>query len=382
MLTFNLEKHQDVVDELNGRLKSLRHAELAVAAQPMCFGVDLSHWQGPIDFAKVKAAGFAFVVLKATEGTGYVDPNFRTYRAQAHAAGLIVLIYHFVGSSSARRVYDVAAELDHFVATVGTLAVGEGAAEDYEPANPPPNPGDWSRAWLDGVRARLGVSPWIYMNSSTERGINWTAAGIPDRYGLWLALYDNDPDMDPVVHWPALAAEQYWDRATVPGIAGPVDVDVFYGTAAQLLKYCKQAGPTPSPQPPTPAPEDDDLTPDQAAMLARIDAAVAQIGDGPVGLHALQARDASTDADNRSGFILTAVQTQIVPALNQLVAAASTGQQIAVAKLTADITAGVTANLTQQLLAQVDDVVKTELGKDNAAQAQAIVTAIAAKLGA
>lgn len=227
-------------------------------------GMDCSHWQGAIDFKKVKAAGFVFVVLKATEGNGFVDPNFRMYRAQAHAAGLIVLIYHYVGSSSAKRVYDVNSELNHFIATVGTLTPGEGIALDYEPAAPPPDPVSWSKAWLDGARARLGASPWIYMNSSTESRYNWSP--LTRDYGLWLAKYDNDPDMDAVVHWPGLAAEQYWDKATIPGVPGPVDIDVFYGTPAQLLLYCKGGA--------SPIPTEDDMATLDAEDLKNIYEAV------------------------------------------------------------------------------------------------------------
>jgi GH25 family lysozyme M1 (1,4-beta-N-acetylmuramidase) len=248
VLTFILQRHQDVVDRINEAAKGPVRRFLAGSPQPMCFGVDVSHWQGPINFARVKAAGFTFVVIKATEGTGYVDPNFRAYRAQAHAAGLIVRMYHYAGSSTARRVYAWDAEAAWFMQTVGPLAVGEGADLDCEPAVPPTDLPGWCRPWLDRV-ATLGASPWIYQNSSTEARWNWTAAGIPARYGLWLAKYDNDPDMDPVVHWPSLVAEQYWDKATVPGIAGPVDVDVFYGTPAQLLAYCKGGAPTPAPTP-------------------------------------------------------------------------------------------------------------------------------------
>jgi lysozyme len=242
-LAFTLERHQGVVDRLNEAGKGPVRRFLAGAPQPMCFGADMSHWQGPINFARIAAAGFTFVDIKATEGTGYVDPNFRAYRAQAHAAGLIARMYHYAGSSTARRVYAWDAEAAWFAQTVGPLAAGEGADLDWEPAVPPADAPGWARAFLDRT-AGLGCSPWIYMNSTTERNNNWTAAGIPARYGLWLALYDNDPDMDPVVHWPSLAAEQYWDKATVPGVPGPVDVDVFYGTRDQLLAYGK-GGTTP-----------------------------------------------------------------------------------------------------------------------------------------
>jgi GH25 family lysozyme M1 (1,4-beta-N-acetylmuramidase) len=68
VLTFILQRHQDVVDRINEAAKGPVRRFLAGSPQPMCFGVDVSHWQGPINFARVKAAGFTFVVIKATEG--------------------------------------------------------------------------------------------------------------------------------------------------------------------------------------------------------------------------------------------------------------------------------------------------------------------------
>ena len=61
----------------------------------MSEGVDISHWQGAIDWTKVAAAGKKFAYMKASESTDFVDPNYTTNRAQARAAGLLVGAYHF-----------------------------------------------------------------------------------------------------------------------------------------------------------------------------------------------------------------------------------------------------------------------------------------------
>jgi GH25 family lysozyme M1 (1,4-beta-N-acetylmuramidase) len=261
VLTFTLERHQAVVDALNGQQRARGARTFLAAPAALTFGIDVSHWQGPIDWRAVATAGFRFVVIKATEGTGFVDSRMREYRAGARKAGLIVLLYHYVGSSSARRVFDATAEAEFFAATVGPLAKGEGVAEDYEPLAPPPDPAGWSRTFLERVRTRLGVPrPWIYLNSTAERTVDWTAAGVAPAFPLWLAKYDNDPDMDAAVHWPRLAAEQYWDKATVPGVPGPVDVDVFYGTVTELLAHCAGGG----------APEEDEMSAEAEQRIAAI----------------------------------------------------------------------------------------------------------------
>src|ERR1700679_4105731 len=58
-------------------------------------GIDISHYQNDVDFAKLKAAGISFVFIKATEGVDYVDPNFSTYWKAAKAFGIPRAPYHF-----------------------------------------------------------------------------------------------------------------------------------------------------------------------------------------------------------------------------------------------------------------------------------------------
>lgn len=215
-------------------------------------GIDVSHHQGAIDFGKVKASGIGFAVVKATEGVGFTDPLFAAYRRQARAAGLIVGIYHFA------RAGDAAAEAAYFLRVVGALQPGEFLVLDWEvPATDPPG---WCKAWLDAVHAATGVKPLIYLNQSAMRGWNWTDGVVRGDYGLWLAVYDNSTAQPAVSQWAAAAMKQYSDRGTVPGISGGVDLDVFYGTAEQLLAYCKAPDPAPEPLPaPTPDSEDDDM---------------------------------------------------------------------------------------------------------------------------
>src|SRR3954447_14454555 len=81
-------------------------------------GCDVSHWQGSPDFAAVRASGRGFVVLKATEGADYVDPQFTANLPRARAAGLAVGYYHKT------RAGDPAAEAAWFAQTVGDLGEG------------------------------------------------------------------------------------------------------------------------------------------------------------------------------------------------------------------------------------------------------------------
>src|SRR5438270_692260 len=98
----------------------------------------------------MKSAGQDFVVLKATEGDTFVDPQFAASRAAAHAAGLVVGLYHFA------RAGDAGTEAAFFAGTVGALQAGEFAALDWEV--PAADPVGWCTAWLGAVRGRLGVT--------------------------------------------------------------------------------------------------------------------------------------------------------------------------------------------------------------------------------
>lgn len=66
----------------------------------MIWGVDISGWQAGIDLAQVQREGFAAVIIKATEGSGYTSPAYVEQRDAARAAGLRVMAYHYVLASS------------------------------------------------------------------------------------------------------------------------------------------------------------------------------------------------------------------------------------------------------------------------------------------
>jgi lysozyme len=209
-------------------------------------GVDVSHHQGAIDWPAVAASGWAFAVIKATEGTGYVDPALAANRAGARAAGLVTGLYHFA------RAGDPVAEANYFASTVGALSAGEFIALDWEVQAA--NPVAWCKAWLDRATACLGPRPLIYLNQSTMASYDW--APVAADSGLWEAKYDGSPSAPVTAHWAFAAMKQYGSTGSVSGIGGPCDVDEFYGTAAQLRAYgAAGIAPTPPPAPtPTPPP--------------------------------------------------------------------------------------------------------------------------------
>jgi GH25 family lysozyme M1 (1,4-beta-N-acetylmuramidase) len=196
-------------------------------------GIDVSHHQGAPDLAAVRRSGRSFVVVKATEGTAWTDPQFAASRTRAADAGLLVGMYHFA------RAGDPGAEAADFARAVGPLRPGEFAVLDWEVSAP--DPVAWCAAWLTAVRDALGVTPLLYLDRSTRDRYDWTPV-VREDVALWLAAWDGRTDAVAAGAWPVLAMKQYSDAGAVPGVDGPVDLDVFYGGEDQLRAHGKAAG--------------------------------------------------------------------------------------------------------------------------------------------
>ena len=80
-------------------VKILRPNILLAKSAP-AWGVDVSEYQGHVDWQRITAQGVSFAYIKATEGSGYVDPRFAENRAGAIAAGLPCGAYHFFSFDS------------------------------------------------------------------------------------------------------------------------------------------------------------------------------------------------------------------------------------------------------------------------------------------
>ena len=81
-------------------------------------GIDVSNWQGSIDWLQVAGDGYTFAFAKATEGTGFTDLTYAVNRAGTQGLGMRVGAYHFArpdGSGDAGVVASAIAQADHFV---------------------------------------------------------------------------------------------------------------------------------------------------------------------------------------------------------------------------------------------------------------------------
>ena len=187
------------------------------APPPLLEGIDASHHQGPIDWARVAGAGIRFAYLKASEGTGFTDPRFAAHRAAAERAGLAVAGYHYFQLCS-----DGAAQARHF------LSVLDGRADPSLPpavdlelagscADPPPAATLLAeiREFLARVDDHLATTTVVYLYPEFEQRFGF-ADDLAD-HPQWVRRLGDRPPARPWAVW------QYDDRGSVPGISGGVD---------------------------------------------------------------------------------------------------------------------------------------------------------------
>jgi lysozyme len=205
------------------------------AAAPTIHGVDVSGWQGQVDWAKVRNSGRLFAFAKATEGQTFVDSTFLSNRLGMAGAGLTLRgFYHFARPDR----NSAAAEAAHFIRTVGPLAPGEVAVLDLEVA-PGPGVGDWAAEWLGLVAKATGRTPILYSYQSYLYSVPTSRL---TQYPLWVAAWGTNDGSVPATppktdRWSRWTWWQYTSNAQVPGITGRVDDNLFFGSASELAAY-------------------------------------------------------------------------------------------------------------------------------------------------
>ncbi len=196
-------------------------------------GIDVSHWQGTIDWTKVAAEGVRFAILKATEGRSWVDPTYAANVSGATANGIAVGAYHFATPSA--QSGDAVEEADHFVQIARNSAGDVVPALDIEGTGGLTIAGlqSWVQEWLAEVQRKIGVRPMIYSSPGFWRYAMGDTQWFADNgYAiLWVAHWG--------VHRPTVPANDwggrgwtYWqwtDCWHVNGISGCVDGDRFNG---------------------------------------------------------------------------------------------------------------------------------------------------------
>ena len=206
------------------------------------FGVDISQWNGVIDFRKVRDSSHQFVIARATAGRLITDSAYARNRRGALAAGLAFTAYHFAKPD--RMAGDARLEADHFI-QVAQLRHGMLVpALDLETGSRlgPTRLNRWVRTWLERVHARLGVKAMIYTTQSFwQTAMGDTSWFVKNGYRvLWIAHWDATSPRVPADKWggESWSIWQFSDCGRVPGIPSRcVDLDKFRGRDLSVITW-------------------------------------------------------------------------------------------------------------------------------------------------
>lgn len=180
-------------------------------------GIDVSHYSGAVDWQAVRAAGYDFAYVKATEGVDAADPAFADHWRRLAEAGLHRGAYHFYVTED-----DPEEQARFFLSTV---EVGPGdlqPAVDVETLGHGTAPGlaGRLRTFLEIVERETGVRPVLYTgprfwNANLGEGFS--------EYPLWVAEYGTSTPELPA-DWTRWTLWQWQGDATVPGVEKDADL--------------------------------------------------------------------------------------------------------------------------------------------------------------
>lgn len=199
-------------------------------------GIDIARYQKGINLSFVPCD---FVIVKSTQGTSYVSPEYKRQITDADLARKCLGIYHYAGGGGA------IAEAEHFIKTVRPYIGRAILCLDWE-GDQNPNFGnpEYAKAFLAYVKQQTGITPFIYMSKSVCRQYSWDAS-----YPLWCAQYKNQQptgyqdnpwtDNKGFGAWKDCTILQYSSKGRLPGYDKNLDLDKAYITPDEWAMYAR-----------------------------------------------------------------------------------------------------------------------------------------------
>ena len=203
-------------------------------------GIDVASYQAGLDPAKVLCD---FVIVKATQGTGYVNPDFHRMADAVLKAGKLLGIYHY--GAGRNPISEANFFLDTIKPYIGKAVLALDWEKDQNPAFGKSDI-SWNKTFLDHVKEKTGVTPFIYMSKiSGCRAHNWIA--VARDYPLWGAQYANDDhtgyqsnpwtDSGSWGAWDKVTIFQYSSHGRLRGWNDNLDVDLAYMNAKEWAEW-------------------------------------------------------------------------------------------------------------------------------------------------
>ncbi len=221
-------------------LGEYEQATTVCGSGPTVKGIDVSYYQGNIDWTRVKNDGVKYAFIRVSDGLGTIDSKFETYWAQSRANGIIHGAYQFF-----RPNQDPIAQAELFLDKLGNTIADDDLPPviDIEAAGglTPAQVAAKAKQWIDHVEAALGVKPIIYTGFYFWRDqVGAPAYGA--QHPLWHAQYTSAACPNISAPWTEWAFWQFTSSGSADGIAGNVDVNRFDGTMAELMALTPGGG--------------------------------------------------------------------------------------------------------------------------------------------
>ena len=193
-------------------------------------GIDVSHFQGVIDWQRVKAAGIGFAFIKATDGTQFTDPELHANVQGCIENSISCGLYHFF-----RPSVDSAEQANFFLSVTSWYKAPLPAALDLEIG---PVTAAQASAWLDIVDEAQSREPLVYTAPAFAAQYlgNSSVIGV---YPLWIAEYTTKPAPSVPAAWEDWEFWQHTPSGQVDGVPNAVDLDWFHGTVDDLKAWIK-----------------------------------------------------------------------------------------------------------------------------------------------
>jgi len=191
-----------------------------VSSKTDLWGVDMSHHQGKVDWEKVSEEKPSFIIMKASEGSTFTDPMFRSNLRNAERKGIPVGAYHFFSYSSSGR-----SQAEHFLDVVGESAGCRLLVLDVEYTRNMHRMKNISKEiseFMNFVKERTGKYPMVYSECSYYN--KYLKPRFQESLDRWICEFGGKPRCGHVIH-------QVTNRRRVAGYRGLVDYNEFTGSS-------------------------------------------------------------------------------------------------------------------------------------------------------
>lgn len=201
-------------------------------------GIDVSRWQGEIDWKAVKTSGIEFVILKAggSDAGFYTDAKFEQYYTGAKAAGLPVGAYYYVGKYCISRE-DGIADAKRFLEIIKNKLFEYPVYIDLEETSPASRSGatDACIGFCETME-KAGYYCGIYA-SDVSGFMERLDISRLTKFDKWIARYGSKPTCTP-----NYGIWQYSSTGKISGIAGNVDMNEAYMDYPVIIKNAELNG--------------------------------------------------------------------------------------------------------------------------------------------